>query len=70
MECATSSAPKVGETVMILVVNNNNYLTTTKLQEGGDRAGQVGGEVVQHQKFEQAGHKESSEEDDQPVEDT
>ena len=54
---------------MILVVNNN-YLTTTNLQEGGDRAGQVGGEVVQHQKVEQAGHKESSEEDDQPVEDT
>ena len=55
---------------MILVVNNNNNNLTTNLQEGGDRAGQVGGEVVQHQKVEQAGHKESSEEDDQPVEDT
>ena len=54
---------------MILMVNNNNYLTTN-LQEGGDRAGQAGGEVVQHQKVEQTGHKESSEEDDQPVEDT
>ena len=53
---------------MILVVINN-YLTTN-LQEGGDRAGQAGGEVVQHQKVEQAGHKESSEEDDEPVEDT
>ena len=69
MECATSSASKVGKSVMILVVNNNNALTTN-LQEGGDRAGQVGGEVVQHQKVEQAEHKESSEEDDQPVEDT
>ena len=55
---------------MILVVINNNYLTTTNLQEGGDRAGQAGGEVVQHQKVEQTGHKESSEEDEQPVEDT
>ena len=54
--------------MMILVVNNNNL--TTNLQEGGDRAGQVGGEVVQHQKVELAGHKESSEEDDQPVKDT
>ena len=53
-----------------MILGVNNKALTTNLQERGDRAGQAGGEVVQHQKVEQAGHKESSEEDDQPVEDT